>query len=180
MNEFLGHKILNVTFGELINQTVQRSINLKRVVSANFTQLFTMSLSIVPLWHSNPEHGNEIQAFFAQLVALELEPFNQEIPQGTFEGDAGTVSGTTAGKKELRALRSEVPVGQFISFSSHRKVYIVSAKTENTITVYPPLRENVSGAINVNPSMRVALEDVPTVSYASGRASPVVTLSEVI
>ena len=182
MADFLGRQIQNVQFGEVINQVARRTLDFTRIVSGNFTQFYTCSFSVLPMWHSNPEHPNEITAFFMEVAALELEPFDFEVPQGKLkDGEMGGNAATAAvGATTITVSNSNIPAGRFISFSSHRKIYGVRRASSNSISIYPPLRQQVSGTIDVTPNMNAALSAIPTIIYAGGQASPTVALEEVL
>ena len=180
MSDFLGRQIQNVQFGEVINQVARRTLDFTRVRSGNFAHYFTCSFTVLPMWHSHPDHANEIQEFFIELAALELEPFDFEVPQGKLKtGEMGGSAATAAaGATTIRVSSSKIPKGRFISFGSHRKIYGVRKAEGSSIEVYPPLRQQVSGAINITPKMSAALSAIPTIIYAGGQASPTVALEE--
>lgn len=177
MAKFLDREIVNVDFGSITNQTVQTTLNLKPVVSGTFTQYFTFTFTLKVIGHAK---SAEVSKVFAQLASLEYNPFDFPIPQCKFTGKAGTASNTAAGRNSVRTAGSEIEVGRFISFSSHRKVYLVTASTSSTITIYPSLREDVSGAINVNPKLRAMLLDIPTISFLQGTSRPFVQVREIL
>ena len=182
MATFLGRQILDIQIGSVNNQVARRALDFTRFVSGNFTQFYTIGFSVVPMWHSHPDHPNEIQEFFAKVAALELNPFDFEVPQGKLkDGEMGGNAATAAaGATDVKVSSSNIPEGRCISFTSHKKIYRVVTASSSSIEIYPPLREQVAGTINLEPIMDAALIAIPNIIYSNGQASPSVLLEEVL
>lgn len=75
----------------------------------------------------------KIQAVMPQPVAV--------IRKIELDGKVGpiTLAGATIKGSSSIAVTSNIKVGTFVAFSGHGKVYLVTSKTSETITVYPNL-----------------------------------------
>ena len=103
MPKFLDHTIMDVTFESIVNQTVQRSLNFKTVVSAHNAQYWKFFITLQLSNHVTPENA---VATFAQVSALEYDTFDFPIPQGRWMETQTTFSGRTKGRQDRLRNRS--------------------------------------------------------------------------
>ena len=163
MADFLGSRIIDVTIDQVTNQVPQTSLSLKQVVSKTFTQYWTLTATLEPYTIFTLEDGLELSARFR---AYELNPFDFPFPQPKLNGRIiGSASSTNAGQKQVTVSAITLPVGRFISFSSHRKVYQITNISGNQMTIYPELRENISGTVNTSPTMKVGFLSIPSFQF---------------
>ena len=168
-------KIVDVEVGSVVNGVVQTTLDLQTVVGTTFVQYWTLVMTTELL---GTYRQGEVLPLYSQMASLEYDAFDQEFPQMPFNGKAGTAGNTAAGQTSVRVTGSDIEVGRYITFSTHSKLYTVTAKSSSAVTVYPALRENVAGAINANPTMKSMMLDIPSIAFRGGRTRPIIRVRE--
>ena len=89
----------------------------------------------------------------------------------------GAVNLSTTDVTMIPTTGGTTPVGRFISFAGHSKIYLVTASTETTTSIFPPLRSNLADASTVNQSPVVNVfysdNDDQSISYSDGILSEI-------
>ena len=179
MPDFLGHKIIDVTFESIINQTVQRSLNYKTIVSAHNAQYWKFFITLRLSAHVTPENA---VASFAQVSGMGYDTFEFPVPQAPYRGSQTAFAGS--GAKDATTVSvsggEHIPVGRFVTFGSHKKLYAVTAASGGSISVFPRLQMRVSGAINIDPVMQAMYEGISTLVFSGGVGVPTIQMAEVL
>ena len=175
--KFLDRTVVDFTAENVTNQTVQESLNLKTVVSGTTAQYFRFNLTLEPTYHDDVSGA---LAVFADQCSKQFSTFDFTIPQEHIGSQtAGTVNGSV-NSNTLSGTFSDVKVGRFVTFSGHDKLYIITAASASSISVYPKLIKAVSGATNLTPTAKVMYEDLARLSFTGGRSTPIVRVREVV
>ena len=75
----------------------------------------------------------------AHQVANAHTPFLLEMPQGAALSVAQTAATASAAVADTEIATAEVPVGRYVGFANHRKVYLVVGRSGGDTIIYPGL-----------------------------------------
>ena len=181
MAEFLGRYVVDYTPENVMNQTVQESLNLKTIVSGTTAQHFRFNLTLQESIHDYPSEAIRV---FAEMAGQEFTTFDFPVPQEPVGNQNVTSHGAATVNTENLTVNQNhnIKVGRFISFSGHNKLYIVRRTTLNNITVYPRFVSSVNNmeTLNLTPTMKAIYEEPARLSFSGGRAVPIVRVREAI
>ena len=127
------------------------TISLKRLTNSQGAQRWEIKTALEP---SN--HGYE---FFVHSVMNGYNTvFDIRMPQiyrgaGTYTTGSFSASGA-AGASIVSISGGSIPKGEFVRFSSHNKVYMVTTDSSGgSLSIFPKLKSAVSGAMEVGDSV---------------------------
>jgi hypothetical protein len=105
--------------------------------------------------------------------------FNVPQPDNPFLSESLTaaVTASSAAGSTSFSTGATVPVGRFIRFNNHNKVYMVTGQSGSVVSVYPALESAVSSSVNfnygINTTMRVFYDEsqVRGITFENGVVS---------
>jgi hypothetical protein len=123
------------------------SISLKRQTNIKQAQRWEIEASLEPLSDTanllytfliSKGYSGTIQVVMPQSSAVFKNLFTAT---GTFTNVTANAGATSL---NVQGMSNDVPVGFFIRFGSHKKIYMITSSGLNTCTIYPPLRQSIN------------------------------------
>lgn len=154
-------KITDVTLSSTLPQYSQRAwtgTELRRSVGIQYYTLkFNLNFEI--------KNRSEVLGFIAEYQ--QGKPFtlslgHLSIYKGTQTGAVTATTAATKGSMVISTNTNTLQKGDLIQFTNHKKIYQIVERTNNSLTVFPQLRQNVgiNEVINYNNLMIEARLDV--------------------
>jgi hypothetical protein len=123
------------------------SISLKRQTTIKQAQRWEIETSLEPL----SDTANLLYTFLISKGYTNTIKVSMPQPATVFKNLSTAVRTLTnvtanAGATSLtvQGMSSNIPVGCFIKFNSHKKIYMITSSGLNTCTIYPPLRQSIN------------------------------------
>ena len=157
------------------------TLSLRIIANDSASQRWRMSFNLAPdRGASNPAPLFSIHKAVHNIA----RPFAITMPQHhTVEPElvVSTIDGAiTLGTTDITSVVTEgmaIPVGRFISFTGHNKIYVVTASTDTSVDFYPPLRANLTDKtpIEQSPTINVfySENDNQSITYQDGILSDI-------
>ena len=157
------------------------TLSLRVIANDSTAQRWRISFNLAPdVGSSNPAPLFSVH----KAVHSVARSFTMTMPQHhTVEPSTGTarvngaVTLTTNEVTQITTDGTQIPVGRFISFAGHSKIYIVTASTATSTTIHPALRSNLAdnAVINQSPDINVfySENDNQSITYQDGILSDI-------
>ena len=149
---------------------------LKRHVLSNGAQRWRLTVVLEPTVPGLKDYRAALlSALESQLGAI--GSFELEVPQlVTLPPGQPAVTATGGARGRAVEFSQPLPIGRFVSFAGHGKVYQLSEADEVT----PPLRRTLAAAaVNLSPTMRVRFA-APASGFAADRRSGAVRITRTL
>ncbi|WP_213712548.1 hypothetical protein [Cedecea lapagei] len=140
-------KVTNVSISSKEPKYSNRSWTGQQIIRSTGIQYYELSFSLA----FNPIHRAEVMAFIS--THSQGKPFTLSLGHlSQYEGQQAGLLLTTAVAVQgssVITVPSVLEVGSLIQFINHKKLYRVIENTGNSITVFPPLRQQVQASEQV-------------------------------
>ena len=176
--EFLGLGYHNpLSIDSYTGATNSETLDLKQAPSSTGNQLWILSISLEPIPFNTTARSNVVQHQFkhhGDNTSFEI-PCPQDsgyLPTGaaaTLTVATAAVAGAESIALSTGTAYEAMPVGQYIRFSNHTKVYRVTSKSNGTVGLYPALQNAVTtGTADLAPNIKVKYNQNIALSVAYG------------